>query len=249
MNNMQLDDYTKLKEMAISFSKTNLIPKDYQNKPDNILVAMQWGNEIGLHPLQSLQNLSVINGRPSIWGDALLALVQNHPAYEWHKEWMEKDTAFCQVKRKGSEPSTQTFSKEDAITAGLWGRNTWKNYPKRMLQLRARGFALRDQFADALKGMHMTEELQDQENKEKEVVSSANDYLPPVIEGSVESTSDTNKYDDYLVEIESCCTIEELKDLAAELKEKGINESGTDEDQHIIAGYKNKYRQLTAKEA
>ena len=59
---------------AIQFSemlaKSQMVPKQYQGKPEDILVAVQWGYEIGLAPLQALQNISVINGKPSVYGDA-----------------------------------------------------------------------------------------------------------------------------------------------------------------------------------
>ena len=64
---------------ALDFSaylaKSDLIPRDYQNKPHNIFVAVQYGMELGLPPMQALQGIAVINGRPSMWGDAVLAVV------------------------------------------------------------------------------------------------------------------------------------------------------------------------------
>ena len=68
-------------EQAITFSQylaeSDMVPKDFKGKAGNCLVAMQWGMEIGLKPLQSLQNIAVINGRPAIWGDALIAIVRS----------------------------------------------------------------------------------------------------------------------------------------------------------------------------
>ena len=54
------------KEFAETLSKSGLVPKEFQAKPANILVAVQWGYEIGLAPMQALQNIAVINGRPSL---------------------------------------------------------------------------------------------------------------------------------------------------------------------------------------
>jgi len=54
------------------------------------------------------------------------------------------------------------FSKEDAETAKLWGKQgPWQTYPKRMLAMRARGWAIRNVFPDALKGIQVAEEVQD----------------------------------------------------------------------------------------
>tara|TARA_B100002019_G_scaffold291488_1_gene311777 strand:- start:942 stop:1955 length:1014 start_codon:yes stop_codon:yes gene_type:complete len=154
------------KEFADTLSKSGLVPKEFQAKPANILVAVQWGYEIGLAPMQALQNIAVINGRPSLWGDSLLALVKSHPAFAGSREWMEGDIAFCEIKRtlaNGKEETTLAqFSKEDAQRANLLNKQgPWKQYPKRMMQLRARGFAIRDAFPDAVKGMITAEEAMD----------------------------------------------------------------------------------------
>lgn len=155
---------------AIAFSKmvasSDLAPKDFKGKPGNVLIAIQMGYEIGLKPLQALQNIAIINGRPSLWGDAALAVVQNHPAYESHEESMEgageTRCAVFTIKRKGNKPHTIRFGVADAKKAGLWGKaGPWTNYPDRMMRWRAAGFALRDKFADALRGLNIAEEAMD----------------------------------------------------------------------------------------
>ena len=151
-------------EYAQIIANSTMVPKNYQGKPGDILVAVQMGAELGLKPIQALQNIAVINGRPSVYGDALLALVQAHPSFEDVKEAFDEktNTAFCTVKRKNQDEYTVSFSSEDAKKAGLWGKaGPWSQYPKRMLQMRARSFALRDKFADALSGLIMAEEAQD----------------------------------------------------------------------------------------
>jgi len=151
-------------EYATIIANSAMVPKPYQNKPGDILVAVQMGAELGLKPIQALQNIAVINGRPSIYGDALLALVQAHPSFEDIKESFDEktNTAICTVKRKNQSEYTVSFSAEDSKKAGLWGKSgPWTQYPKRMLQLRARGFALRDKFADALGGLITAEEARD----------------------------------------------------------------------------------------
>lgn len=158
-NNMQ-----EAIEMAQMISNSTLAPQHYKGRPEDTLVAMMMGSELGLNPMQAIQNIAVINGKPSIYGDAMLALVQNHPSFGGISETFDDSTmtATCTVHRKGGEKHTQTFSKLDAGDAGLWGRKgPWTSYPKRMLTMRARGFALRNQFADALCGLISAEEAQD----------------------------------------------------------------------------------------
>lgn len=153
-------------EFARMLAASDMVPKDFRGKPGNCILAIQWGAEIGLGPLQAIQNIAVVNGRPSLWGDAAMALVRAHPACEWVREGVtgegDQRTGWCEVKRRGHEPERRTFGVADAKRAGLWGKQgPWQQYPDRMLQLRARGFALRDVFPDALRGAITVEEARD----------------------------------------------------------------------------------------
>jgi len=171
---------------AMDFSKmlsqSEMVPKSYQRKPQDILVAVQWGYELGLQPLQALQNIAIINGKPSVYGDAALALVKNDPRCAGVNEKIEGEgdarTAYCKVKRRYGEEIEETvaqFSVADAKRARLWGKQgPWSQYPDRMLQMRARGFAIRDAFPDALKGVITAEEAQDYPSEPKDVTPRAN---------------------------------------------------------------------------
>lgn len=162
---------------AIQFSEmlasSQMVPKAYQGKPQDIMVCVQWGYEIGLAPMQALQNIAVINGKPSVYGDAAMALVQASPVCEDIEEYFEGEgtpnpVAVCVAKRKGRKPVVAKFSVEDAKRAGLWGKGgPWTAYPKRMMQMRSRGFALRDAFPDVLKGLITAEEAQDYPDEAK----------------------------------------------------------------------------------
>ena len=162
----QVDLSPQTFEQALTFSNyladSDLVPRDYKGKPGNCLIAMQWGAEIGLKPMQALQNIAVINGRPALWGDSVIALVRSSPVCEYILEEDDGRTAICKVKRRGEPEQTRTFSMDDAKAAGLTGKQgPWTQYPKRMRQMRARAFALRDVFPDVLKGMPVAEEVMD----------------------------------------------------------------------------------------
>lgn len=157
-------------EEAVRFAKmladSDLAPKDFKGKPANVMIALQMGSEVGLSPMAAIQNIAVINGRPSIWGDSALALVIAHRDYENHKEYYQGNgddkIAIMELKRKGHDTHVVKFSVADAKKARLWGKEgPWSNFPDRMLQQRARGFALRDKFADALRGLNIREEVED----------------------------------------------------------------------------------------
>ena len=133
--------------------------------PD-IFAAIAWGCEVNMKPMQALQGICVINGKPSIYGDAAIAMCLASGLLEDIEETIDDKldggTAICKVKRKAMKTAKVfTFSMKDASKANLLGRGPWKSYPKRMLQMRARGFALRDLFSDVLRGMWTVEEAED----------------------------------------------------------------------------------------
>ena len=151
---------------AEMLSKSNMVPKDFIGNPGNILVAVQWGMELGLQPMQAMQNIAVINGRPSLWGDSVIALVKASPTCEYIIEEVGDDSATCRVKRRGEPEQERSFSTADAKAAGLLGKQgPWSQYRKRMLQMRARSWALRDVFPDVLRGMPIAEEVMDTEKE------------------------------------------------------------------------------------
>ena len=169
-------------EQALTFcdylADSDMVPKDFKGKPGNCLIAIQWGAELGLKPLQAMQNLAIINGRPSLWGDAVIALVRASPLCEFVIESDDGSTATCRVKRRGEPEQSRTFGIDDAKTAGLLGKaGPWTQYPKRMRQMRARAFALRDVFPDVLRGLPVAEELMDMPDVKH--MGAADEVKPP----------------------------------------------------------------------
>lgn len=161
MDCQTLENAIRVSEIIASSS---FCPTSMKGKPGDVLVCLQFGQELGLKPMASIQNIAVINGRPSIWGDAMLAVCQQSSDFEYIKEDFDVETmtAYCTVKRKGHPEHTVDFSKQKAIKANLWGKvGPWSQYQERMLQMRARGFGLRDKFAKELRGIIIKEEAED----------------------------------------------------------------------------------------
>jgi hypothetical protein len=158
-------DYDSLMKFSAVVMKSGLAPKG-MGSVEAVAVAIQYGLEIGLTPIQALQSVAVINGRPSIYGDAMLGVVRASHLLQSIDERIEGDgdqrVAVCVVQRVGSAPKTTTFSVADAKRAGLWGKpGPWQQYSDRMLRMRARSWALRDEFGDVLRGLIAAEEAQD----------------------------------------------------------------------------------------
>jgi uncharacterized protein involved in tolerance to divalent cations len=192
--------------LATMIANSDLAPKDYKGKPGNVLVAIQMGEEVGLKPMQALQNIAVISGRPSLWGDAMLALVKAHPEFEDMNEWFENGTAHCMIKRRNQTAQTRTFSVEQAKKAGLKGKaGPWTNYEERMLQMRARGFCIRDVFPDAIKGLQMAEEVIDLPKDEPQHIQAK------VVEANQRLGHATAAQHNFRERFAVCTTADELK--------------------------------------
>jgi len=200
-----ISDMDSLWRFASYVAASGLAPKGIQTK-EAIFVAVQMGLEVGLTPMAALQNIAVINGRPTLWGDAQLAVVRSTGDLEVFEEWYEArgkrltrnpsefgddTTAVCNVKRAGYAAAETAFSVADAKAAQLWGKQgPWSQYPARMLRMRARSFALRDQFGDALRGFRSVEEAGDEPQTMTVVSSPAPTFLPSPVEKSTDD-SDT----------------------------------------------------------
>lgn len=171
-------DLAETAKLALVIFESGLQPESLDSV-QKVAVAIMTGLEVGLPPMQAMKSIAVINGRPAIWGDAGVAIAANSGELKVHKEWFSGEinadgtfpddfTAHILLKRKGGRSAEVAYSVADAKRAKLWGKTTksggttpWITAPKRMLMWRARGFAFRDLFADALMGLRFAEEQRD----------------------------------------------------------------------------------------
>ena len=116
-NNLAPASFSELVQFAQMAAKSQLVPKEYRNQPEDIMLAVQLGSEVGLRPMQALQNIAVINGRPAVWGDALPGLCKASPVYHDIIETWEHEQDASATARP---PVTARFSVMDAKRAGLW---------------------------------------------------------------------------------------------------------------------------------
>lgn len=184
---LQLNTLPDIQAFCKVISQTDMVPKAYKGKPDDIMVAGLQGQKLGFDLFQSMQSIATINGVPSLYGDAGLSLVRGSGKLEDIDEWLEVDgerqvgssfpimqwadagkkiVAFCMSKRVGAKrPRITTYSVDDAKRANLWEKKSrdgvpspWCTTPQRMLMFRARSWNLRDEFGDVLKGLGFVEE-------------------------------------------------------------------------------------------
>ncbi len=159
-------DSAQLLKLADVLARSgDMVPKAYQGQPAAIAAAMLKGLEIGMPPMQALSSIAVINGRATLWGDALPALVQrqgHHIDVTYEGDGDTLRAVATLTRADTGKQVVRSFSMADAKRAGLLGKQgPWTAYPQRMLMHRARTWAIRDGAADALMGLEATEEVQD----------------------------------------------------------------------------------------
>lgn len=165
-----LHTFAEIDAFCERVTRSNLCPKDFKGKPDDALVAVLKGKELGLPAMASLESIAVVNGRPSLWGEVVPGLCMSKGLVEDVAERFEGDplsddyTAICIVKRKGRPtPMEGRFSAADVRRAGL--KNVHLLYPRDMMMWRARHRAWRGAFPDILKGIPTAELEQEEANR------------------------------------------------------------------------------------
>ncbi len=185
MKNSRLDDSLFSKDLAPHYMKlagqlasSELVPKCFRGKPQDLFLCWAKGYQLGIPPEQAMDCISVINGKAVMWGDEMLALCMSHPEFDDIAETpiIKSDSIIgytCTVKRRGKADKESIFTLDMAKKAGLLAKGgVWNQYPERMLKLRARGFCLRDAFPDALKGIKPREEVEDYIDADYSVIES-----------------------------------------------------------------------------
>lgn len=167
---MQPANHAQVWRLADVLVKSGMVPQGL-GTTEKMFLAMSKALMLGLDWTQVPDCMMVVNNRPSIWGDVPKGLVMRSGLCADFSETFDEATmtATCTTTRWGRSPDgasykmtphVSTFSQKDAMTAGLWGKpGPWKTNPKRMLQLRARAFNLRDSFPDVLGGLPIAEEF------------------------------------------------------------------------------------------
>jgi len=219
------------------------------------------GRELGMKPLQAIQNISLIDGKPVLWGDGMIAVVRSSGLLETFSETFSNTSseeakmsrkqiagevytddyyASCKVKRDGYAEKEYRFSVADAKMAALWCFTTdtkgkqyspWYKYPKRMLQMRARSWALRDTFADILSGFSTIEEARDIHQQYDTVVdTTASEIVKETTkEDKTSEVKDVKEKETFTLEAPKFKLEQPVQQKQVELEDKVALKCGNDE--------------------
>lgn len=137
------------------------VPKAFLGDEGSIAAAIMTGIELGMGPMESMRSIHIIEGRPTMSADLMLARAIRAGI---RVTWLRTDTTIARIKleRAGFAPFELAYTVDDAKTAGLWGKNTWAKFPAQMLRARAISGAMRAYAPDVLgSGIYTSEEVTD----------------------------------------------------------------------------------------
>lgn len=140
------------------------VPAAYLGKPNAIAAAMLTGIEIGMGPLESLREIHIVQGRPTLSSASMLARAIRAGI---KVEWLEATDKAARLRlTRGTVSYEQSWTMEDAKRADLANKSgPWKTYPAAMLRARAISAAVRAFCPDVIGGggLYTPEEAGDME--------------------------------------------------------------------------------------
>jgi hypothetical protein len=211
-------------EMAEVFVKSNLMPRGL-DKPEKVVIALEMGHELGLPPLIAIMNIAVINNKPTLKADMMVALALRSGKIEdirisfIGKEHENDENYGCRVTIKRKDIKTlfkATFTRRDAKIAGLSFKDNWQKYERRMLKHRAMAFCIRDSLPEIFAGIYLPDELENIEhgNNNNTIIMEPEEVIEEIDETSIPEVRSISQQQ-----------LNALKELSSKLFSSGIMES------------------------
>lgn len=171
--------FDKLMEMSNMLAKSTIVPVAYQNRPENTFVALDMASRLGVSPMVVMQNLYIIQGKPSWSGQAMASMIRNSaefrnvelnyvgtPNTDSWGAFITADRISTGKTLKGGTVTIAIAKKEGWLQkAG----SKWQTMPEIMLAYRAYAWFGRVYCPEILMGLQTTEEVHDVDGGEKSV--------------------------------------------------------------------------------
>lgn len=174
-----LNSVADLMQISEILVRSGMLPKTVTTKEAAAAIILK-GREIGMPMMESFALINVIQGKPTIAPQGMVALVRRTGLLEYlNIEHNPANTATTvRAKRKGEPETVTTFSDEDARAMGLLGKENWQKQKAVMRQWRAIAANFRVTFADVIGGMYPPEELGAETDEDGELTQPETKIVP-----------------------------------------------------------------------
>ena len=215
---------SEVSQMASAVAKSNLFGV---KTPDQALALMLLAQAEGLHPMVAARDYHIIEGRPSMKADAMLARFQLAGGkVRWASLTDTKVVGEFTHESGGS--CTIEWDMDRAKVAGLGGKGNWVKYPRQMLRARVISEGIRTVYPACVVGVYTPEEVQDFEQPRAvyEAVPATIKPSPitpaPVLEAAGEEAPAVEDIGGLLEAIEACTTETALKVVSDQIKKRSV---------------------------
>lgn len=152
-------EWQAIQEQARTLIASGFMPRAV-NTPAKAIAVMLAGRELGLPPMQSIRAVNIVDGKPTLSAETMLALAYQRVPGLVVEVVTTVDGAMVIGNRPGGKPVTVGFSKANAAAAGLLNKDNWRKYPEAMYRARAISAWCRVVCPDAILGAYTPEELE-----------------------------------------------------------------------------------------
>lgn len=182
-------EWEAMRQMAEVLVDSGFLPPTL-NTANKALTVLLAGRELGVPPMQAIRGIHVVNGRPSLSAELMLALAyQNIRGFKFKVEASNEQVCRIMAQRPGGDPVTLSFTITDAARAGLTKGDNWTKYPAAMLRARCTSAILRIVAPDAIRGIYTTEEIGASEREiEVDKLAAARGVAVPAVGVDTQST-------------------------------------------------------------
>jgi hypothetical protein len=151
-------EWSVLQQQAKALVDSGFLPQSV-NTPQKAVAIMMLGRELGIPPWAALSTINVIQGKPTVSPQLMLALINRSGQLANMECIAEPDKATVTMLRRGRVPHTETFTMKDAAALNLTGKDNYKKQPATMLKWRAVAACARVVFPDVILGLYTPEEM------------------------------------------------------------------------------------------
>lgn len=169
------DNFIMAMQMAKALASSTIVPQTFQKNEANCLIAIEQAQRLRVSPMMVMQNLHVIQGRPSWSSKFLIAAINNSGKFDMElqfEETQDKDgkpfSCTAWTTKNGRKVNGMTVDMDIAKEEGWLSKNgsKWKTMPQLMLRYRAASFFSSLNCPELTMGLYTREEMQDDDFKE-----------------------------------------------------------------------------------
>lgn len=179
------DTFKLAYQMAQGLAQSTLVPQTFQNNPSNCLIALEQSNRLGISPMAVMQNLYIVQGKPSFSSSFVIGLINASGKYDMELQFDEEEkdgkpyACTCWTTLDGRRVNGIKITMDMADKEG-WTKKSgskWITMPQVMLRYRAASFFARMNCPELSIGLYTKEELDDFSADKKKSKASLNEIL------------------------------------------------------------------------